>query len=64
MDFDSLYKDIGDEDDGWNRSFGEPRPREHPQEEELQKFKKEFEAYQAARFLECSKVVEIEPTFE
>ncbi|KAL5181190.1 hypothetical protein HKD37_01G002154 [Glycine soja] len=58
-DFDSLYKDIGDEDDGWNRSFGEPRPREHPQEEELQKFKKEFEAYQAARFLECSKVVEI-----
>ncbi|KAG4988094.1 hypothetical protein JHK85_031077 [Glycine max] len=59
MDFDSLYKDIGDDDDGWNQSFGELRPREHPQEEELQKFKKEFEAYQAARFLECSKVAEI-----
>ncbi|KAK7406933.1 hypothetical protein VNO78_08569 [Psophocarpus tetragonolobus] len=58
MYFDSLYEDI-DDDDGWNKSFGEPRPREHPQEEELQKFKKEFEAYQAARFLECSKVAEI-----
>ncbi|PSS29967.1 Ubiquitin carboxyl-terminal hydrolase [Actinidia chinensis var. chinensis] len=33
-----------------------PKPREHPQEEELQKFKKEFEAWQAARFRECSKV--------
>ncbi|TKY70240.1 hypothetical protein E2542_SST06529 [Spatholobus suberectus] len=59
MDFDSLYEDIEDDDDGWNQSFGEPRPREHPQEEELQKFKREFEAYQAARFLECSKVAEI-----
>ncbi|XP_057470094.1 LOW QUALITY PROTEIN: uncharacterized protein LOC130759049 [Actinidia eriantha] len=37
-----------------------PRHREHPQEEELQKFKKEFEAWQAARFRECSKVVELE----
>ncbi|XP_059623341.1 uncharacterized protein LOC132266481 [Cornus florida] len=36
------------------------KPREHPQEEELQKFKKEFEAWQAARFRECSKVVELE----
>ncbi|GFZ09460.1 hypothetical protein Acr_21g0000590 [Actinidia rufa] len=36
-----------------------PRHREHPQEEELQKFKKEFEAWQAARFRECSKVVEL-----
>ncbi|KZV41743.1 hypothetical protein F511_22155, partial [Dorcoceras hygrometricum] len=35
-----------------------PKPREHPQEEELQRFKKEFEAWQAARFRECSKVVE------
>ncbi|CAI9758066.1 unnamed protein product [Fraxinus pennsylvanica] len=32
---------------------------EHPQEEELQKFKKEFEAWQAARLKECSKIVEI-----
>ncbi|XP_027360464.1 uncharacterized protein LOC113868778 [Abrus precatorius] len=60
MEFDSFYEVIDDDDDdGWNRSFGEPRPREHPQEEELQKFKKEFEAYQAARFLECSKVAEL-----
>ncbi|KAL1536892.1 hypothetical protein AAHA92_29468 [Salvia divinorum] len=35
-----------------------PKHREHPQEEELQKFKKEFEAWQAARIMECSKVVE------
>ncbi|KAL3377779.1 hypothetical protein AABB24_003934 [Solanum stoloniferum] len=34
------------------------KPREHPQEEELQKFKKDFEAWQAARFKECSKFVE------
>ncbi|KAJ1403847.1 DUF3741-associated sequence motif [Sesbania bispinosa] len=59
MEFDSFYEDT-DDDDGWNRSFGEPRPREHPQEEELQKFRKEFEAYQAARFLECSKVADID----
>ncbi|XP_061346021.1 uncharacterized protein LOC133291728 [Gastrolobium bilobum] len=58
MELDSFYHDI-DDDDGWTQSFGEPRPREHPQEEELQKFKKEFEAYQAARFLECSKFAEI-----
>ncbi|KAI8030240.1 hypothetical protein LOK49_LG01G02755 [Camellia lanceoleosa] len=36
-----------------------PKPREHPQEEELQKFKKEFEAWQATRFRECSKVAEL-----
>ncbi|XP_057783981.1 uncharacterized protein LOC131001542 isoform X2 [Salvia miltiorrhiza] len=35
-----------------------PKRREHPQEQELQKFKKEFEAWQAARIMECSKVVE------
>ncbi|TKY58374.1 hypothetical protein E2542_SST15433 [Spatholobus suberectus] len=57
MDFDSFYQDI-DGDDRWGQNFGKPRPREHPQEEELQKFKKEFEAYQAARFKEWSKVVE------
>ncbi|BAT99873.1 hypothetical protein VIGAN_10141200 [Vigna angularis var. angularis] len=62
MDFESLYEDmdVDDNDDGWNKSFGEPRRRDHPQEEELQKFKKEFEAYQAARFQECSKVAEID----
>ncbi|XP_057958842.1 uncharacterized protein LOC131151599 [Malania oleifera] len=38
---------------------GKLRPREHPQEEELQKFKKDFEAWQAARFRECSRVVEL-----
>ncbi|KAK4347574.1 hypothetical protein RND71_033913 [Anisodus tanguticus] len=35
------------------------KPREHPQEEELRKFKKDFEAWQAARFKECSKFVEV-----
>ena len=34
-------------------------PRGHPQEEELQKFKREFEVYQTARFKERSKFVEI-----
>ncbi|RDY06587.1 hypothetical protein CR513_09396, partial [Mucuna pruriens] len=58
MEFDSFYQDI-DDDGGWGPNFQKPRPREHPHEEELQKFKKEFEAYQAARFKEWSKVVEI-----
>lgn len=40
-------------------NFGKPRPRVHPQEKELQKFKKEFEAWQAARFLECARVVQL-----
>ncbi|KAJ1413330.1 DUF3741-associated sequence motif [Sesbania bispinosa] len=57
MELDSFYQDF--DDDGWGQNFGKPRPREHPQEEELQKFKKEFEAYQAARIKECSKVVQI-----
>lgn len=35
------------------------KPREHPQEEELQKFKKEFEAWQAVRFNECSNIVKV-----
>ncbi|KAK6924575.1 protein of unknown function DUF4378 [Dillenia turbinata] len=43
--------------DGQNNRYGKPKPREHPQEEELRKFKKEFEAWQAARLRECSKVV-------
>ncbi|KAK9109504.1 hypothetical protein Sjap_017564 [Stephania japonica] len=37
-----------------------PRPREHPQEEQLQKFKKEFEAWQAARVWENSRVLELD----
>jgi len=57
LEFDSFYQII-DDDEGVH-SFGEPRPREHPQEEELQKFKKEFEAYQAARFEEWPKAVDI-----
>ncbi|KAJ7944050.1 RB1-inducible coiled-coil protein [Quillaja saponaria] len=52
------YKDI--DDDGFSscQRLEKPRPREHPQEEQLQKFKKEFEAWQAGRFKECTKVVE------
>ncbi|KAK1295679.1 hypothetical protein QJS10_CPB15g00226 [Acorus calamus] len=34
--------------------LSKPRPREHPQEELLQKFKREFEAWQASRFSELS----------
>uniref|UniRef100_A0A1D1Z9W3 Ankyrin and armadillo repeat-containing protein n=1 Tax=Anthurium amnicola TaxID=1678845 RepID=A0A1D1Z9W3_9ARAE len=34
-----------------------PHRREHPQEEVLQKFKKEFEAWQAAKVWECSRAV-------
>ncbi|PIA56858.1 hypothetical protein AQUCO_00700899v1 [Aquilegia coerulea] len=48
-----------DPDQSWNTLKSEkPRPREHPQEEQLQKFKKEFEAWQAARVWEHPKVVE------
>ncbi|KAI3949717.1 hypothetical protein MKX01_040934 [Papaver californicum] len=36
-----------------------PQPREHPQEEELQKFKKDFEAWQAARVWENTKIVDL-----
>ncbi|KAF7829058.1 uncharacterized protein G2W53_020222 [Senna tora] len=57
-EFDSCHQHRDDDDDGWNQYLGNPKPREHPQEEELQKFKKEFEAFQAARLMECSKVVE------
>ncbi|KAE9613179.1 hypothetical protein Lal_00027788 [Lupinus albus] len=57
MEFDSFYGHTYDA--GWSPSFREARSQEHPQEEELQKFKKEFEAYQAARFVECSKVADI-----
>ncbi|KAK3150374.1 hypothetical protein QOZ80_3AG0232380 [Eleusine coracana subsp. coracana] len=35
-----------------NSEWGKPQPREHPQEEELQKFKKEFEAWQTSRLWE------------
>ncbi|XP_038723449.1 uncharacterized protein LOC120015220 isoform X2 [Tripterygium wilfordii] len=49
------------ESDGWDngQKSGKLRPREHPQEEELQKFKKEFEALQAARFRMCSRPLEL-----
>ncbi|KAF2312506.1 hypothetical protein GH714_034901 [Hevea brasiliensis] len=61
MEFDSLYPSKGRDVDRWSngQKFGKPRSREHPQDEELQKFKKEFEAWQAARFEECSKVAEL-----
>lgn len=60
MELDSLYDGKEQDADRWSKGqkLGKPGPREHPQEEELQKFKKEFEAWQTARFKECSKVVE------
>uniref|UniRef100_A0A6N2LMD7 Uncharacterized protein n=1 Tax=Salix viminalis TaxID=40686 RepID=A0A6N2LMD7_SALVM len=60
MELDSFYDGKEQDADRWSKGqkLGKPSPREHPQEEELQKFKKEFEAWQTARFKECSKVVE------
>ncbi|WOG83923.1 hypothetical protein DCAR_0103101 [Daucus carota subsp. sativus] len=48
------------DDDEWNDNIklNENRRREHPQEEELQKFKRDFSAWQSTRFKECAKVVE------
>ncbi|KAF2937112.1 hypothetical protein DAI22_03g026100 [Oryza sativa Japonica Group] len=40
--------------------WAKPQPREHPQEEELQKFKKDFEAWQASRMWEQSRALELE----
>ncbi|KAK9010950.1 hypothetical protein V6N11_043813 [Hibiscus sabdariffa] len=61
MDVDSVSSRQDRDAERWSTShkYGKPRPREHPQEEELQKFKKEFEAWQAARLRECSKVVDV-----
>ncbi|XP_010548209.1 PREDICTED: uncharacterized protein LOC104819718 [Tarenaya hassleriana] len=53
METESLYCD----------RFDKPNPREHPQEEELQRFKKEFLVWQAARFEECSRVVDSDHTY-
>ncbi|KAI7755752.1 hypothetical protein M8C21_032759 [Ambrosia artemisiifolia] len=56
---DSFHLSEDSDLDDWSGSTisKKPTPRQHPQEEELQKFKKEFEAWQSARFKECSKVV-------
>ncbi|CAL4937472.1 unnamed protein product [Urochloa decumbens] len=43
-----------------NNEWSKLQPREHPQEEELQKFKKEFEAWQASRAWEQSTSFELE----
>ncbi|KAL2247350.1 UNVERIFIED_CONTAM: hypothetical protein Sindi_2587300, partial [Sesamum indicum] len=51
------YTDRYADHDNSYMKLNRPKPREHPQEEELQKFKKEFEAWQAARFNECSNVI-------
>lgn len=54
--FDSYQYESTRDSDDWN----ENRRREHPQEEELQKFKRDFSAWQSTRFRECAKVVETE----
>ncbi|KAL9148633.1 hypothetical protein ABFS82_12G054900 [Erythranthe guttata] len=51
------YEDIYPDQLDIHMKLDKPKPREHPQEQELQKFKKEFEAWQAARFNQCSNVV-------
>jgi hypothetical protein len=43
-----------------NNEWGKQQPREHPQEEELQKFKKEFEAWQTSKLWEQSRSLEAE----
>ncbi|KAJ8764014.1 hypothetical protein K2173_004894 [Erythroxylum novogranatense] len=62
VDLNLLYPCEDRDVDRWDdrQKVGEPRSREHPQEEELKKFKKEFEARQAARFKECSKFLELD----
>lgn len=57
---DSFHLSEDSDVDEWSGSkkSKKPIPREHPQEEELQKFKKDFEAWQSARFKECSKIIE------
>ncbi|XP_044469921.1 uncharacterized protein LOC123199126 isoform X2 [Mangifera indica] len=62
MELESIYPSKDRDADRWSNdeNFGRPRPREHPQEEELQKFKREFEVWQAARFRECSKIVDFD----
>ncbi|KAM1073065.1 hypothetical protein ACFX2B_017986 [Malus domestica] len=62
MDIDSYYHSNGRDATRWSddQKIENPRRREHPQEEELQKFKKEFEAWQASRFRECSRFLKID----
>ncbi|GMJ07862.1 TON1 Recruiting Motif 26 [Hibiscus trionum] len=62
MEVDSIYstRDRDAERSNTDLKFGKPRRREHPQEEELQRFKKEFEAWQVARLRECTKVFDVE----
>lgn len=59
-DLDCFDQDFDSYSDHCNSHMKSCKPtrREHPQEQELQKFKKEFESWQAARFMECSKAVE------
>uniref|UniRef100_A0ACD5WRW0 Uncharacterized protein n=1 Tax=Avena sativa TaxID=4498 RepID=A0ACD5WRW0_AVESA len=45
---------------GGGEEWSKPAPREHPQEEELQKFKKEFAAWQASKVWEQSKAMELD----
>uniref|UniRef100_A0A0D9VP45 DUF4378 domain-containing protein n=1 Tax=Leersia perrieri TaxID=77586 RepID=A0A0D9VP45_9ORYZ len=40
--------------------WSKPQPREHPQEEELQKFKKDFEKWQASRMWEQPRALDLE----
>ncbi|PQQ15320.1 uncharacterized protein Pyn_12719 [Prunus yedoensis var. nudiflora] len=64
IDLDSYYHNNNRDATRWgdDQKIENPRRKEHPQEEELKKFKKEFEAWQAARFRECSRIVEVDST--
>lgn len=60
--FDSCQYESTRGSDEWseNMKLNENRRREHPQEEELQKFKRDFSAWQSTRFKECAQVVDTE----
>ncbi|THG06587.1 hypothetical protein TEA_004333 [Camellia sinensis var. sinensis] len=62
MEFNSFQHNKDNDPDSHHvhMKLKKPRSREHPQEEELLKFKKEFVACQAVRIRECSKVVELD----
>ncbi|KAL5679110.1 hypothetical protein ACJX0J_005495, partial [Zea mays] len=53
-------RDVFGQQNKRGNEWSKPQPREHPQEEELQKFKKEFEAWQASRAWEHSRSFELE----
>ncbi|WVZ55327.1 hypothetical protein U9M48_005999 [Paspalum notatum var. saurae] len=57
-------RDLFEQSSMRSNEWSKPQPREHPQEEELQKFKKEFEAWQASRAWEQSRSFELDSNLD